>query len=544
MDDLAKFQERIKENQAKLDELEAARNALKEETRKRKLEEEREKIKKQEEAAVKRKRLKLSMSKPRAEIRTEFKIRSLKLLEQEDVSEAWPFRQINGNSLLLCSGSMNGKLQVWDILDSYKCAVTVEAKADAEISCILPLEGQLNLSSKGKDKADVPKKDSSVGTVPRTKYLALSCGCDVVLVSIMNWSVIYLAEDAHESDINCMSVVSVDFSKPNPTKVVVTGGMDYKIKGWDTTTWKCLFVLGGHQDMVLGLEVFPRPQEGDLHSQRLVSCGDDSTMQVWDIMGAWNGSKANSESVFQVAKAEHVIKEHEDFVSVLCVVPVQKDASFLVSCSGDFTMRVWNSKWECVRVLEGDKFVTHIHWQGGILVASTRAGNDFEENSLEMWTVSDPLPVKWQARSKATLRVMNPTDLLAESIDLLKYVPKGASAPPKPVSSIVITSTEEESVLSIWGTPFRVKEGGAKIEQKSKDHVPPESLVSVAGTSKSNQQGIVALPEACGDIDTNLSRYSGDVLAKKFIANVLELPNLSPDMTRLLNVCVNLHRSR
>ncbi len=34
---------------------------------------------------------------------------------------------------------------------------------------------------------------------------------------------------------------------------------------------------------------------------------------------------------------------------------------------------------------------------------------------------------------------------------------------------------------------------------------------------------------------------AGDLLAKTFIRSVMEIPNLSSDMTRMLTVCLNLH---
>lgn len=87
MDDLAAFQQRIMENQRKLDEIEAKRTAIKEGAQKRKLEEERERIKKEEEERIKRARMASSLSKPKGRIFTKDRVTSMLAVQQENVEK-------------------------------------------------------------------------------------------------------------------------------------------------------------------------------------------------------------------------------------------------------------------------------------------------------------------------------------------------------------------------------------------------------------------------------------------------------------------------
>jgi len=87
MDDLAAFQQRILENQKKLDEIEAKRKAIKEGAQKRKLEEEKERIKREEEEKIKRARKASSLSKPKSTIHTKDRISSVLAVQQQGVSK-------------------------------------------------------------------------------------------------------------------------------------------------------------------------------------------------------------------------------------------------------------------------------------------------------------------------------------------------------------------------------------------------------------------------------------------------------------------------
>lgn len=69
-----------------------------------------------------------------------------------------------------------------------------------------------------------------------------------------------------------------------PGLYVATGGRDKVIKIWDTGNGQCLRTLVGHDNWIRGLVWSP-------NGKHIVSCSDDKTMRVWDLMAGGRCSK-------------------------------------------------------------------------------------------------------------------------------------------------------------------------------------------------------------------------------------------------------------
>jgi WD40 repeat protein len=58
--------------------------------------------------------------------------------------------------------------------------------------------------------------------------------------------------------------------------VLVSGGSDGNLRWWDVQFEKCLALQQGHQGAVQSFRMSP-------NNQRLASCGDDNTIQIWNL---------------------------------------------------------------------------------------------------------------------------------------------------------------------------------------------------------------------------------------------------------------------
>jgi len=559
------------------------------------------------------------------------------------------------------------------VLKSFSCEVTLEIKADYHIYTMRQVRGRFQGKRKrereaseaqaSKPRSESDKQQSSrsatdeeASALPAPsdveQFLVCSAGCDLFVISMRNWSQVHRVDDAHESEVEALEVMQA-----GGREVVVSAALDRLIRCWDADTWSCLFTLGGHTDAVLALCVMPTPE-----GSRLCSGSDDCTIQVWDVpklvgeadtersvSGACpsppttkQGKDTDDDEAGRVRSgptfeaAEHVLKDHEDFVHGLCVVSAggQDGASLMVSGSADFTVRVWDASWECVRVLDNSTYVLRFSTNSRTLFAATRTGADSDECAVVAWDVSDPSPLKWTVKP-GVLKVPIPWILLTET------VPTAFASNNK--MPLIMTAAEDEMVVHVWSTPLPVTQeqvrhqaeepqdasemgfslSGAsravvtelpsdppsipaprqqqqqqqqqlKQQQQPRPGATPHHPVigpaipgfAAASLTNGNAQAANVLPghhlvQQTGSTNgggptgpgsgavaafdeatvssgpvpgqhrapaagasqgaATASPGSGDALAKHFLRGVLGIPGLSPDMRRLLQVCVHLH---
>lgn len=294
-------------------------------------------------------------------------------------------------------------------------------------------------------------------------------------------------------------------------------------------------------------------------------------------------------------KAEHIIKDNSDFISALCRVTIATnstsssssdsptDIDLVVASSADFNIRVYNRSWECLRVLETSIFATHLVACGTFLFAATRFGDEGDPGKIERWQLPSLKPFSWKRVSKP-LNVMPCSTLVAKEFPLTRF-----AAPTQPESKapqmalMLLSADEDEECIRVWASPFKIAQQHSKTDQKAiasgqsspaiphhalqgdqnsgqqlsaplsnatsvplppQVHTiaPPVAHVSHADTSQTfAQHQITAHSSALAYSPTIAASTSGDALAKRFIRDMLHIPGLSPDMARILRVCLDLH---
>ncbi|GBG32267.1 Arf-GAP with GTPase, ANK repeat and PH domain-containing protein 1 [Hondaea fermentalgiana] len=667
MDELAKCQERIMEQQKKLDDIERKRKELEQVREKRKLDEEKERIKKREEAEVRRKRQKMSLTPARAEVPMNGHVLSCLVLEKReddfDAAVRRCFRCARGSCALLCTGTQAGNLDLWDCLNSFARVTSLELKQGASVYGLIEMRGGINFPAQaGKGKRST--KSSSAALTAKAKesngmvsLLVAGAGCDIVLVSLFDLSVVYTIEEAHTHEVQVLA--SLENESAMGRNLLFSGSLDATIACWDASTWSCLFMLNGHEDSVLCLLTLPS-LAGDAESARLVSSSDDCSIRVWDIAkclreaksvqqktattapassssssSSSKGGKAaaetsagNAPAVAVAAapegtseaasaasgapvlkKAEHVIQDNTEFVGALCRVKADEGAAdatdgdadmpqassqheteekssrdkaqarsqtepasdLVVAASADFNIRVYNRAWECVRVLETSIFATHLVACGSYLFAATRYGEEGDPGKIERWFLPDLNPLAWK-RNPNALMVMPCSVIAAHQFSLGRYTgskPQASGKVPQ-FAPMLVSADEDEEFLRVWSSPFKISQPaeatasavgtstttapppapptqmGVANPPQAQNHAQPfvqaNQLANVAGAPMA-AGAPVALPGASLMVsdDQIAGSTSGDIIAKRFVRDLLHIPGLSPDMARLLRVCLELH---
>jgi len=145
------------------------------------------------------------------------------------------------------------------------------------------------------------------------------------------------------------------------SKRIITGSRDQTIKAWDLQTGRCLGTFRGHHGSVLCLK-FEKDWDikGDGKTGFMVSGSSDRKACVWKI---WIGEGGEV-----CAEVRAALRGHLDGVLDLRV-----DEQWIVSCSKDTKIRVWNRETlELHRTLTGHEGpVNAIGLQNGLIVSAS-----------------------------------------------------------------------------------------------------------------------------------------------------------------------------
>lgn len=487
-----------------------------------------------------------------------------------------PFRIENKNAFYLCTGTQNGRIAAYDVLNFFKCETQVDLKGQLPVLALEHVTCELALPSKDKDKS--PKEKEALGV--QSSVIVASSGCDLVLVSTKTWSCLYTIEEAHKNEIQALGKLFIE----NHAPMLVSCALDTSIVCWDTSSWTKLFALQGHEDAVVAMAVMPPEKNGPSSTCRLCTGSDDAKIMVWDVAkmcstaqgkgkggtGKTSGKEPDgeAESVPEY-EPEHTLTKHTDFIGSLCITSIDNESDssrkdYLLSASADFSICVWDRSWTCVRVLDSDTFVFQLSVYGHFLFATYRSGIDLDEGSLVTWSISDPNPVKWKKNTGKPKQIIPPIALITEPIDPFRYcdpekVPKSIQAAKKKtqLTGLILTAAEDTNLLQIWNCPFKCPFMEAPLSPTLTPALPadvPENTNSKSVTKKEQQssekvdQGSVlpstvaaAAAKPAPTTASATARSTGDLLAKKFIGNILELEHLSPDMKRILQTALHLH---
>jgi WD40 repeat protein/serine/threonine protein kinase len=209
-------------------------------------------------------------------------------------------------------------------------------------------------------------------------------------------------------------VKSVAFSRDG--RLIVSGGMDGKLRVWEVATGRCLQAVPGHKHRVTSVAF-----SGD--ASKMLSGSWDNTLGLWD-----------------TASGQHLrtFQGHSDRVNVVTFSP---DNTQILSGSWDRSVRLWEAATgRCIRELDG-------HTREVIAVAFSPQGQHVvsgsEDKTLRLWEV-------------ATGRCLRTIEGHGHWVNAVAFSPEGGA----------ILSGSEDKTLRLWeaatGRCLRIFEGHSK----------------------------------------------------------------------------------
>mmetsp|Transcript_2037 Transcript_2037/g.2949 ORF Transcript_2037/g.2949 Transcript_2037/m.2949 type:complete len:593 (-) Transcript_2037:1288-3066(-) len=577
---------KIEANEQKLKEIRKKREVALEESTQKLLEQERKNAlerKKKKEQLEKAKAAELKQRQAAKKLRRkELNIRTPKIeVGVPDSSGVSSFKvfKMKSNKVLLFCGSDSGTLHCFDAENNFELLASVLIKKHFSLSHLSKVNCTTSVSYNVKKQLDKTVKPNLEMHTEQDEYLVVSAGCDLFLLSFQNFLCFHKVEDAFTNEIQTMISYSSQDVNSSFQDLVACGSLDFTIKCWNAKTWECLFSCTDHEDSILCMAFWI---ESDKQRYHLCSGSDDSTIKVWDMLQAQNTPKASSASKVALTELKEMktLKKHSEFVSVLAVISPMKIRGggnnennyklHMVSGSADFTILIWNENYDCIRTLNNNMFPNHIGIVGGGLFMTLQDGNEEHEDVeyLQGWSVGSTDPMKWVLIPKARTKMLKCNCLVAETIEQ-----------DEKQKSFLACASEDEVTIQIWTSPFPYKPSEVKRvpiinaiptekpngKRKAVGVVNPSAEVATTSnldTSKSSrfhqpkkikpEAKEVTLPDPTPKKKTTRNgsssipigaKFPGDLLAKDFIENILKLNDLSPDMTRLLNVCLSLHEN-
>eukprot|EP00039_Didymoeca_costata_P012895 m.188358 g.188358 ORF g.188358 m.188358 type:complete len:484 (-) comp15616_c0_seq3:1875-3326(-) len=211
-----------------------------------------------------------------------------------------------------------------------------------------------------------------------------------VMTLARNWELGLRNERFVESRSNGIYCLQFDDEK------IVTGSRDHKIKIWDMRTLAQLKEFIGHEGSVLCLQ---------FDDHKIISGSSDATVIVWDINTGQplHRLRDHSQSVLHLKfndtrlvtcskdkkiivwtiTQDHYIKENELLGHRAAVNVVEFDDQYIVSASGDRTIRLWDTNTgEALAELRGhDRGIACLQYYGQYIVSGS------SDTKLKIWSI-------------------------------------------------------------------------------------------------------------------------------------------------------------
>ncbi|KAJ3476407.1 hypothetical protein NLG97_g9140 [Lecanicillium saksenae] len=221
---------------------------------------------------------------------------------------------------------------------------------------------------------------------PKTAILLASCSSDL---TIKLWDPADGYKNIRTLSGHDHSVSAVRFIPSGSAGVFSSGNMlvsasgDKTLKIWDTTTGYCVKTLSGHADWVR--DVCPSPD-----GNYLISTSADHMGRLWDL------TLPNPETKATMIGHEHVVQccafappsayQHLAAIAGLKKPPpLTSPAEFIATGSRDKTIRLWDSRGTCLKVLIGhDNWINALvfHPSGKYLLSAA------DDKSIRCWDLS------------------------------------------------------------------------------------------------------------------------------------------------------------
>ncbi|KAM3431341.1 hypothetical protein MY4824_007193 [Beauveria thailandica] len=221
---------------------------------------------------------------------------------------------------------------------------------------------------------------------PKTATLLASCSSDL---TIKLWDPADGYKNIRTLSGHDHSVSAVRFILSGSAGVFSSGNMlvsasgDKTLKIWDTTTGYCVKTLSGHADWVR--DVCP-----SLDGNYLISTSADHMGRLWDL------TLPNPETKATLVGHEHVVQccafappsAYQHLASIAGLKkppPLSSPAEFVATGSRDKTIRLWDSRGTCLKVLIGhDNWINALvfHPSGKYLLSAA------DDKSIRCWDLA------------------------------------------------------------------------------------------------------------------------------------------------------------
>lgn len=242
--------------------------------------------------------------------------------------------------------------------------------------------GELERTIKGHTR---PVLDVDFGG-PRGGTLLASCSSDLT-IKLWDPSEEYKnirTLPGHDHSVSAVRFIpSGAAGAPSSGNLLASASRDKTIRIWDITTGYCVKTIHGHVDWVR--DVCP-----SVDGRFLLSAGDDRTARLWDI------SLSNPEVKLAFIGHEHVVEcaaiapatTYPHFAAMSGLKkppPASSTAEFMATGSRDKTIRLWDARGTCLKVLTGhDNWVKALvfHPGGKYLLSAS------DDKTLRCWDLS------------------------------------------------------------------------------------------------------------------------------------------------------------
>ena len=248
--------------------------------------------------------------------------KSVKFKINAHKTSVWSIIELNNG--LLCSGSSDQIIKVWDIINKNEKAIYNLKGHKSTIFCLSEIKNNQLLSGSG-DKTIrlwdlltqrclliLNNDDSKVNCiVPLKDNNFFLVGGDDNTIKIWNLNSQYIPSVlvGHDCTVWCLCAISDD------DVLFASGASDNAIKIWDLNLLKCLYTLEGHENTISSLKL--------LKNNLLASSSWDKTAKIWNL---------NTRSCV------YTLSGHSDIIWDI----IQLKNGSLATCSNDKTIIIWD----------------------------------------------------------------------------------------------------------------------------------------------------------------------------------------------------------
>jgi platelet-activating factor acetylhydrolase IB subunit alpha len=273
---------------------------------------------------------------------------------------------------------------------------------------------------------------------PRGGTLLASCSSDLT-IKLWDPSDAYKnirTLPGHDHSVSAVRFIpSGAAGAPSSGNLLVSASRDKTLRIWDVSTGYCLKTLRGHADWVR--DVFPSSD-----GRYLLSAGNDRMPRLWDL------SESNPEAKLTLIGHEHYIEccalapaASYQYLAPLAQLPKPPAASsaaeFMATGGRDKTIRLWDSRGTCIKVLIG-----HDNWVRGLV---------FHPGGKYLLSVSDDKSLRCWDLSQEGKCVKVLPEIHGHFVTCLRWAP-GISRGPPPVNGAAAGEGQNGSVN---GTPTK-----------------------------------------------------------------------------------------